>query len=103
MWQKLNDLNQERPMVWINEIPWHEMNVNDELTVQTQHPWARELETNLRRTVYQWKHMPCDMIVNDYLDCPVVYNTTDLELLRMWIQFTRIKIMRFIHVTLRYK
>ena len=35
LWQKMNDLNQERPMVWINEIPWHEMNVNDELTLQT--------------------------------------------------------------------
>ncbi|MEI6142374.1 MAG: hypothetical protein WCP85_24075 [Mariniphaga sp.] len=77
LWQKMNDLKQERPMVWINEIPWHEMNVNDELTLQTSHPWARELETNLRRTIYQWEHMPCDMIVNDYLDCPIVYKTTD--------------------------
>jgi hypothetical protein len=77
LWQKMNDLEQERPMVWINEIPWHEMNVNDELTLQTKHPWARELEQNLRRTVYQWEHMPCDMVINDYLDCPVVYHTTD--------------------------
>jgi hypothetical protein len=77
LWQKMNDLKQERPMVWINEIPWHEMNVNDELTLETNHPWARDLETNLRRTIYQWEHMPCDMIVNDYLDCPIVYQTTD--------------------------
>ena len=26
LWTKLNDLESERPMVWINEIPWHEMN-----------------------------------------------------------------------------
>ena len=77
LWGKMNDLKQERPLVWINEIPWHEMNVNDELTLRTSHPWARELETNLRRTIYQWEHMPCDMIVNDYLDCPIVYKTTD--------------------------
>ena len=77
LWQRMNDLQQERPMVWINEIPWHEMNVNDELTLQTTHPWARDLEQNLRRTVYQWEHLPCDMIVNDYLDCPIVYHTTD--------------------------
>ena len=77
LWQRLNDLQQERPMVWINEIPWHEMNVNDELTLQTVHPWARDLEQNLRRTIYQWKHLSCDMIINDYLDCPVVYRTTD--------------------------
>jgi hypothetical protein len=77
LWQKMNDLDQERSMVWINEIPWHEMNVNDELTLQTQHPWARSLEQELRRTIYQWDHMPCDMVVNDYLECPIVYHTTD--------------------------
>ena len=77
LWQKMNDMEQERPMVWINEIPWHEMNVKDELTLQSKHPWARELEQNLRRTIYQWDHMPCDMVVNGYLDCPVVFGTTD--------------------------
>ena len=34
LWQKLNDLESERPMVWINEIPWHEMNVDGELTLR---------------------------------------------------------------------
>ena len=29
LWRKLNDLQSERPMVWINEICWNEMNVND--------------------------------------------------------------------------
>lgn len=77
LWQKMNDLEQERPMVWINEIPWHEMNVSDELTLRTDNLWARELEQNLRRTIYQWEHLPCDMVINDYLDCPIVYQTTD--------------------------
>jgi hypothetical protein len=80
-WQKMNDLHQERPMVWVNEIPWHEMNVNDELTLLTKHPWARDLEQNLRRTIYQWKHLPCDMVVNDYLESPIVYHTTDFGIL----------------------
>ncbi len=55
LWTKLNDLESERPMVWINEICWNEMNVNDELTLQCEHPWARSQETDLRRTIYQWK------------------------------------------------
>ena len=29
LWQKLNDRQSVRPMVWINEVCWHEMNVND--------------------------------------------------------------------------
>ena len=49
LWTNLNDLQSKRPMVWINEIPWHEMNVDDELTLRTSHPWARELEDHLRQ------------------------------------------------------
>ena len=37
IWTKLNDLKSERPMVWVNEICWNEMNVDDELTLQ----WAQ--------------------------------------------------------------
>jgi hypothetical protein len=77
LWTALNDMKSVRPMVWINEIPWHEMNVNDELTLQTTNPWARELEQKLRRTIYQWHHMPADMIVSDYLECPLAIHSTD--------------------------
>lgn len=77
LWTRLNDLDSERPMVWINEIPWHEMNYNDELTLRTDHPWARELETRLRRTIYQWRHMPADMVVSDFIECPLVIHSTD--------------------------
>jgi len=77
LWQRLNDLDSVRPMVWINEIPWHEMNVDDELTLRTVHPWARELETRLRRTIYQWRHMRADMVVNDWIECPLAIHSTD--------------------------
>jgi hypothetical protein len=78
MWRRLNQLEPVRPMVWINEIPWHEMNVTDELTLQTSDPWARKIELGLRRLLYQWKHMPGDMIVNDYLSCPLVIRSTGI-------------------------
>jgi len=77
LWRRLNDLDSVRPMVWINEIPWHEMNVDDELTLRTAHPWAQELETQLRRTIYQWRHMGADMVVKDYLECPLSIHSTD--------------------------
>ncbi len=77
LWQKLNDLESERPMVWINEIPWHEMNVNDELTLQCEGAWARDFELNLRQTLYQWKHLPGDMILDDYIECPLAQHSTD--------------------------
>ena len=77
LWRRLNDLESVRPMVWINEIPWHEMNVDDELTLQTTHLWAQEQERDLRRTLYQWRHMPGDMIVRDFLPCPLAVHSTD--------------------------
>jgi len=77
LWQKLNDLESERPMVWINEIPWHEMNFNDELTIQCEDAWARDFELNLRQTIYQWKHLPGDMILDDYIECPLAQHSTD--------------------------
>src|SRR6056297_3478767 len=77
LWQKLNDLESERPMVWINEIPWHEMNYNDELSLYCRNVWARSQEEFMRKTIYQWKHMPGDMIINPWLDCPLSIHSTD--------------------------
>lgn len=76
LWTKLNDLKSERPMVWINEICWHEMDVDGELTLRTEHPWARDQECQLRQKLYQWRHLPGDMIVNDYLACPLAITST---------------------------
>ncbi len=81
LWCKLNDLESERPLVWINEICWHEMNVDDELTLTTEHPWARDQERDLRRTLYQWRHLPGDMVVSDYLACPLAIHSTDFGII----------------------
>jgi hypothetical protein len=81
LWQRLNDLASVRPMVWINEIPWHEMDVDGELTLAAEHPWARDQERELRRTLYQWRHMPGDMIVNPWLACPLAVHSTDFGII----------------------
>ena len=81
LWQKLNDLESVRPMVWINEIPWHEMNYNDELSIQCENGWARSQEDLMRKTIYQWKHMPGDMIINPWLDCPLSIYSTDFGMI----------------------
>ena len=81
LWTKLNDLQSERPMVWINEICWNEMNVDDELTLKCERPWARDQEDQLRKTIYQWKHLPADMIVSDHLVCPLAVHSTDFGII----------------------
>jgi hypothetical protein len=77
LWRRLNDLDQQRPLVWINEIPWHEMDVEGELTLRTRNAWARGFETELRRTIYQWRHLPGDMVVNPWIECPLTIHSTD--------------------------
>ena len=80
LWRRLNDLEPVRPLVWINEIPWHEMDVDGELTLRCEDTWAREIETGLRRLLYQWRHLPGDMIVDDYIACPLVIHSTGFGL-----------------------
>ena len=38
------------------------------------------METGLRRLLYQWRHMPADMIVDDYVPCPLVIHSTGFGL-----------------------
>ena len=73
LWTRLNDLKKSRPLVWINEIPWHEMNVDDELTLLCENEFCRSVENEFRRLIYQWTHMPCDMLVEPlYRMCAVI-------------------------------
>jgi len=69
MWTGLNRLEKTRPLIRIFQIPWNEMNVDDELTLQTSDPWARSLETGMRQTLYQWEHMRDDQIIEDVFYC----------------------------------
>lgn len=80
MWRRLNDLEHGKPMIWINEIPWHEMDVNDELKIQTTDPFCRGVEGQLRQIIYQWEHIPGDMIVEDKIYSPLVIHDTGLGL-----------------------
>jgi hypothetical protein len=74
LWRKMNDLQPVRPLVWINEVCWNEMNVEDELTLRTESPFCRRIEADLRKTLYQWRHMQGDMVVE-----PVIYSPCILE------------------------
>ncbi|MCL4385497.1 MAG: hypothetical protein M1326_04190 [Cyanobacteria bacterium] len=76
LWKKLNSLKEVRPLIWINEIPWHEMNVNNELTLKTTTKFAQFLETRLRRVIYRWNHMAADMVVEPTLPCYLIVDDT---------------------------
>jgi hypothetical protein len=78
LWQRMNDLEAERPMVWITEIPWHEMESGGELTMRTASPFCRRIEAELRQTIYKWEHMQADMVIEPVIACPLVVENTGI-------------------------
>ena len=80
LWTRLNDLEKTRPLVWINEVCWNEMNVDDELTLRCEGDWARRHEDGLRKELYQWAHFPGDMIVSGHIASPMAITETGLGL-----------------------
>lgn len=75
-WTRLNGLKRGRPLVWINETPWHEMDVDGELKLRTTDEFCREAEQQLRRTVYQWNHLRTDMVVEPKFYSPLIIHDT---------------------------
>ena len=67
LWRKLNALKPARPMVTIDQVCWNEMNIGDELSLRCVDAECRGYEWELRRTLYQWKHFPVDMVVEPFV------------------------------------
>ncbi|MCD5390471.1 hypothetical protein LR007_01185 [candidate division NPL-UPA2 bacterium] len=75
-WKRLNGLKPGRPLVWINGIPWHEMEKEAELALKTKDPFLREVEQQLRRRIYQWNHIQADMVIEPKFYSPLVIKDT---------------------------
>ena len=71
-WKALNGLRPVRPMVAIDQLPWHEMASSPELVTQCEDPFNRGLEIDLRRILYRWNHFRADMVVEPELLIPKV-------------------------------
>ena len=71
LWKALNRGKMVRPMITIDQLPWNELNINDELTLQVQDPFWRTVEDGLRKQIYQWKHFPVDMVLDPYITIPL--------------------------------
>jgi hypothetical protein len=78
LWKRLNRLERVRPPVWINEICWNEM--GPELALECEDPFCRAWEEQLRRTLYQWRHLPADMVVEPVLWSPLVVHDSGFGL-----------------------
>jgi len=56
-----NDLMPGRPIVWIQEIPWHEMDIEGKLTLTCEDGFAQDMERYFRRMLFQHEYFPGDI------------------------------------------
>jgi hypothetical protein len=66
--QRIRDMHNlipVRPPVWIDEIPWHEMDINGELTLGCESDEGRKMEQFFRRILFRWKYFQVDMVVEE--------------------------------------
>lgn len=69
LWRRLNRLDPVRPMVILQNGAWNET-LDDSAAVCTD-PYLRGHELHLKRILYQWEHMPGDMVVEPVIGSPV--------------------------------
>ncbi len=79
-WRNLNGLRPERPMVMIDQICWHELNGNHELSLECQDAGCRAYETELRQVLYRWKHFRVDMVIEPFIRVPMAISNTGFGL-----------------------
>ena len=74
----INDLEMQRPVVLIDEIPWHELNFDGSLTVRCTDPVLRGVEDYMRKRLFQWKYFPADMILTPFIPVYKEFNDSGM-------------------------
>jgi hypothetical protein len=69
----INDLKKVRPIVFMDEIPWQEINVDGRLDCLCENGFAVKMETFFRRALLQRDFFPCDRYFEDYYPLPKAY------------------------------
>lgn len=74
----INDLCPQRPIALIDELPWHELNVDGFLTLQCQDAEYRGVENFMRQTIFKHKYFPGDMMVKSYIPVGKTIHSTGI-------------------------
>lgn len=70
LWRSLNCMRMQKPMVTIDQMPWDELAVDEELVCKVEDAYFRKVETTLRRAVYKWEHLSADTVLDPYIVLP---------------------------------
>ena len=74
----INDLRVARPIVWLDEIPWHEVDIDEMLLCRCESEEAKEIETWLRRQLYRWTYIQADMVAEPVYRILKAYDSTGI-------------------------
>lgn len=77
-----NDLKLIRPPVLIDEIPWYQMNLEEELTCLCEDPKVRNVEMRLRQNIYRWKHFRADTLFEPFYRVTMAYDSSGIGIQR---------------------
>ena len=76
--RKTNSLEHVRPIVWMDELPWHELNADGSLDIQCTGEIAKEMELFFKRTLFRWKHFQADMVVDNWYNIHKSFSFSDI-------------------------
>ena len=76
----VNDLHMTRPIILIDELPWHELNGSGELTLQCEDEYLKGIERQMRQQLYRWRHIPGDMVIPDAVRVEKVIHSSGMGL-----------------------
>jgi hypothetical protein len=74
----INDLKPRRPIVWLHEIPWHEMDINGELKLTCEDEFARRMEWHFRSSLYRWEYIQADTVIENEFPIQKAYSSTGI-------------------------
>lgn len=70
LWKALNRGRMIRPMITIDQLPWHELNADGGLTCRVEDRYWRGVENHMRKTLYKWERFPVDMVIDPFIPIP---------------------------------
>ena len=70
LWQRVNDLDQIRPVLYTRDAPVYVLNVDDELTTQIEEPFLQDVELSILLKIYEWEHLRLDIPISKTVYCP---------------------------------
>ena len=73
-----NDLKLVRPPVLLDEIPWYQLNTDNELTCVCEDERARAAELTFRKGIYYMKHFKADNTLEPFFRIKRAYDSTGI-------------------------